>query len=41
VMDYVSAEYPPKFIRSMFNLTDEQVNAAMSYRIISQSLNHY
>jgi uncharacterized protein (DUF433 family) len=31
VMDYVSAEYPPKFIRSMLNLTDEQVNAALSY----------
>jgi uncharacterized protein (DUF433 family) len=31
VMDYVRAEYPPKFIRSMLNLTDEQVNAALSY----------
>ena len=31
VMDYVSAQYPPKFIRSMLNLTDEQVNAALSY----------
>ena len=31
VMDYVTAEYPPKFIRSMLNLTDEQVNAALSY----------
>jgi uncharacterized protein (DUF433 family) len=31
VMDYVSAQYPPKFIRGMLNLTDEQVNAALSY----------
>jgi uncharacterized protein (DUF433 family) len=31
VMDYVTAEYPPKFIRNMLNLTDEQVNAALSY----------
>lgn len=31
VMDYVTAQYPPKFIRGLFNLTDEQVNAALSY----------
>lgn len=31
VMDYVTALYPPKFIRGMLNLTDEQVNAALSY----------
>ena len=31
VMDYVIAEYPPKFIRGMLNLTDEQVNAALSF----------
>ncbi|GAB4175584.1 MAG: hypothetical protein Fur006_06130 [Coleofasciculaceae cyanobacterium] len=31
VMDYVRAEYPPKFTRGMLNLTDEQVNAALSY----------
>jgi uncharacterized protein (DUF433 family) len=31
VMDYVTEEYPPKFIRAMLNLTDEQVNAALSY----------
>ncbi|GAA6617294.1 DUF433 domain-containing protein [Scytonema sp. NUACC26] len=30
-MDYVSAQYPPKFIRAMLSLTDEQVNAALSY----------
>lgn len=31
VMDYVTAQYPPQFIRGMLNLTDEQVNAALSY----------
>ncbi len=31
VMDYVTAEYPPKFIRGLFNLTDEQINVALSY----------
>jgi uncharacterized protein (DUF433 family) len=31
VMDYVTAQYPPKFIRGLFNLTDEQINAALSY----------
>ncbi len=31
VMDYVIAQYPPKFIRTLFNLTDEQINVALSY----------
>jgi uncharacterized protein (DUF433 family) len=31
VMDYVKGQYPPKFIRAMLNLTDEQVTAALSY----------
>jgi uncharacterized protein (DUF433 family) len=31
VMDYVIAQYPPKFIRSLFNLTDEQMNVALAY----------
>lgn len=31
VMDYVTAQYPPKFIRSLFNLTDEQMGAALTY----------
>ena len=31
VMDYVMAQYPPKFIRSLFDLTDAQMNAALSY----------
>jgi uncharacterized protein (DUF433 family) len=31
VMDYVTAQYPPKFIRAILSLTDEQVNAALFY----------
>jgi uncharacterized protein (DUF433 family) len=31
MMDYVTEKYPPKFIRAMLSLTDEQVNAALSY----------
>ncbi len=31
VMDYVTEQYPPKFIRAMLNLTDDQVNSALSY----------
>src|ERR671933_1192673 len=31
IMDYVKAQYPSKFIRALFNLTDEQINAALSY----------
>ena len=31
VMDYVTAQYPPKFIHGLFNLTDEQINAALNY----------
>jgi uncharacterized protein (DUF433 family) len=31
VMDYLREQYPPKFIRDSFNLTDEQVCAALSY----------
>jgi uncharacterized protein (DUF433 family) len=31
VMDYVTENYPPKFIRAMLDLTDEQVSAALSY----------
>jgi uncharacterized protein (DUF433 family) len=31
VMDYVTAQYPSKFIRGFFNLTDEQINAAFVY----------
>jgi uncharacterized protein (DUF433 family) len=31
VMDYVIAQYPAKFIRTMLSLTDEQIDAALSY----------
>lgn len=31
VMDYVVAQYPAKFIRSLFDLTDDQINTALSY----------
>lgn len=31
VMDYVTAQYPPKFIRGLFNLTDAQIAAALAY----------
>jgi uncharacterized protein (DUF433 family) len=31
VMDYVTAHYPPKFIRGLFNLTDEQLTVALAY----------
>ena len=31
VMDYVMAQYPAKFIRTMLSLTDEQIDVALSY----------
>jgi uncharacterized protein (DUF433 family) len=31
VMDYVMAQYPPKFIQGLFELTEEQINAAFAY----------
>jgi uncharacterized protein (DUF433 family) len=31
VMDYVTAKYPSKFIQSLFDLTEDQINAALSY----------
>jgi uncharacterized protein (DUF433 family) len=31
VMDYVTEQYPPKFIRGLFDLTEEQINAALTY----------
>ncbi|WP_103669745.1 DUF433 domain-containing protein [Pseudanabaena sp. BC1403] len=31
VMDYVKTKYPAKFIQGLFELTDEQINAALSY----------
>jgi uncharacterized protein (DUF433 family) len=31
VMAHLKAQYPPKFIRDAFNLTDAQIHAALSY----------
>ena len=31
VMDYVTAQYPSKFIQGLFELTEEQVNTALAY----------
>jgi len=31
VMDYVTEQYPPHFIRALFNLKQEQIDAALSY----------
>jgi uncharacterized protein (DUF433 family) len=31
VMDYLVSQYPPKFIQGLFELTEEQLNAALSY----------
>jgi len=31
VIDFLKAHYPPKLIRDTFNLTDAQINAALSY----------
>lgn len=31
VMDYVTAQYPSKFIQGLFDLTEEQMNAALTY----------
>jgi len=31
VMDYVTAQYPPKFIQGLFELTEEQINTTLAY----------
>ncbi len=31
VIDFLNAHYPPKLIRDKFNLTDAQINEALSY----------
>jgi uncharacterized protein (DUF433 family) len=31
VMDYVTAQYPPKFIQGLFDLTEEQINSALAF----------
>ncbi|MGH7998419.1 MAG: DUF433 domain-containing protein [Brasilonema sp.] len=37
VMDFLKAQYPPKLIRDKFNLTNEQINAALSYLEINRA----
>ena len=32
IMDYVTAQYPPKFIRSLFNSSIERSHSSKSYR---------
>jgi uncharacterized protein (DUF433 family) len=31
IMDYVAAQYPPKFIQGLFELTEEQISVALAY----------
>lgn len=31
VMDYLMAQYPSKFIQGLFDLTEEQINTALTY----------
>ncbi|WP_333446897.1 DUF433 domain-containing protein [Microcoleus sp. D3_18_C4] len=31
IMDYVTAQYPPKWSGGLFDLTEEQINAALAY----------
>jgi len=31
IMDYLTEQYPPKFIASLFNLSSEQTNCALNY----------
>jgi uncharacterized protein (DUF433 family) len=38
VMDYVKSQYPAKFIQSLFELTDEQINTALSYIEINRDV---
>lgn len=37
VMDFLKAQYPPKLIRDKFNLTNEQLGAALSYIEVNRS----
>ena len=36
VMDLLKADYPPKLIRDKFNLTNDQINSALSYLKINR-----
>lgn len=37
VMDFLKAQYPSKLIRDKFNLTDEQMNTALSYLEVNRT----
>jgi uncharacterized protein (DUF433 family) len=37
IMDYVKAQYPPKFIGALFELTEEQINTALAYIEINRA----
>ncbi len=37
VIDFLKAQYPPKLIRDKFNLTDVQIEAALSYIEVNQT----
>ena len=37
VMDYIVAQYPPKFIQGLFELTEEQVKVALAYIEINRA----
>lgn len=37
IIDLLKADYPPKLIRDTFNLTEAQINAALSYIEANQS----
>lgn len=37
VIDFLKADYPPKLIRDKFNLTDAQIEAALSYIEVNQN----
>lgn len=37
VIDFLKAHYPHKLIRDTFNLTDAQINAALSYIEVNQA----
>jgi uncharacterized protein (DUF433 family) len=31
IMDYIKADWPPKLIKDLFDLTDQQISAALAY----------
>lgn len=37
IIDFLKAQYPPKLIRDKFNLTDAQIEAALSYIKVNQT----